>query len=313
MDRKKHRIFWGCAAAVVLTAIIAFFTCFQITSVKVEGNQNYTEDEIKKMVLTGPLSGNTVLVRFLNVDKRTEDADYIRKAWIERTGSHTVVIHVREKELIGYVRYLDGYLYFDRDGVIQVSNLEALENIPYIEGVEISSVRLGEKLAGLDKNTLSLILSVTKMLEKAEQQPDRILLDGESGLIMYYGKVEVRLGADENIEEKISRMMGILPQLEGEEGVLHLENVDSVSSNVVFDKTLSEEEQKALDEKNRMGSEEGSRSDSQDESGEENDESPEDTGSQEEDVYDADYEDTGDYSDSSDEWQGDYEEGDYGW
>lgn len=308
MDRKRHRIFWGCGAAAVLAAIIAFFTCFQITSVKVEGNQNYTEDEIRNMVLTGPLSGNTVLVRFLNIDERTDDADYIRKAWIERTGRHEVVIHVREKELIGYVRYLDGYLYFDRDGVVQVSCLEALENIPYIEGLEITSVRMGEKIAGLDKNTLSLILSVTKMLEKAEQQPDRILIDGENGLVMYYGKVEVRLGADENIEEKISRMMGILSQLDGEEGVLHLENVDSGSTNVVFDKTVSEEEQKVPDEINENGSEDGSQ-----------DEPEEDTGSEEyeDNGQDEGTYDSGDYnedsSDTSENWQDDYEEGDYGW
>ena len=85
MDRKKHRIFWGCLAAAILTAIAVFFACFQITSVKVEGNKNYTEDEIKKMVLSGPLSGNSVLVRFLDPDKRTKDAEFINKVWLERT------------------------------------------------------------------------------------------------------------------------------------------------------------------------------------------------------------------------------------
>ena len=57
MDRKKHRIFWGCLAAAVLIAIAVFFTCFQITSVKVEGNQNYTEDEIKKIGAVRPAFG----------------------------------------------------------------------------------------------------------------------------------------------------------------------------------------------------------------------------------------------------------------
>lgn len=309
MDRKRHRIFWGCAAAVLLTAIVAFFTCFQITSVKVEGNQNYTEDEIRKMVLTGPLSGNSVLVRFLNPDERTKDAEFIKKAWIERTGSHQVVIHVREKELIGYVRFLDGYLYFDRDGIIQVSSVEALDNIPYIEGLELDNVRIGDKVPGLDKNSLNLILSVTKMLEKEELQPDRIVMNTGSGLVMYYDKVEVRLGSDENTGEKISRMIGILPQLEGMEGVLHLENTDASTRNIVFDKTLSEEEKKAQEEAKKSKSEDSTE-------GQEDQEGSDGSDYQEE-GYDDGYSDE-EYNEDEDggyteDWDEDYEEGEYGW
>ena len=238
MDRKKHRIFWGCLAAAVLIAIAVFFTCFQITSVKVEGNQNYTEDEIKKMVLSGPLSGNSVLVRFLNPDERTKDEEFINKVWLERTGRHSLVIHVREKELIGYVKFLDGNLYFDRNGIVQVSTTEELENIPNVEGLTLDKVGVGEKIPGLEKGSLSLILSVTKMMEKGDRKPDRLVLDEKGQLVLYYGKVEARMGSDKNMDEKMSRLMGIIPQLEGMEGVLHLENVDETSKNVVFDKVL---------------------------------------------------------------------------
>ena len=176
MDRKKHRIFWGCLAAAVLIAIAVFFTCFQITSVKVEGNHNYTEDEIKKMVLSGPLSGNSVLVRFLNPDERTKDEEFINKVWLERTGRHSLVIHVREKELIGYVKFLDGNLYFDRNGIVQVSTTEELENIPNVEGLTLDKVGVGEKIPGLEKGSLSLILSVTKMMEKGDRKAGFLIL-----------------------------------------------------------------------------------------------------------------------------------------
>lgn len=266
MDRKKHRIFWGCLAAAVLIAIAVFFTCFQITSVKVEGNQNYTEDEIKKMVLSGPLSGNSVLVRFLNPDERTKDEEFINKVWLERTGRHSLVIHVREKELIGYVKFLDGNLYFDRNGIVQVSTTEELENIPNVEGLTLDKVGVGEKIPGLEKGSLSLILSVTKMMEKGDRKPDRLVLDEKGQLVLYYGKVEARMGSDKNMDEKMSRLMGIIPQLEGMEGVLHLENVDETSKNVVFDKVLSEAEQEAL-KKNKNGGTDDQDSSDEDEDG----------------------------------------------
>ena len=300
MDRKKHRIFWGCLAVAVLIAIAVFFTCFQITSVKVEGNQNYTEDEIKKMVLSGPLSGNSVLVRFLNPDERTKDAEFINKVWLERTSRHSLVIHVREKELIGYVKFLDGNLYFDRNGIVQVSTTDELENIPNVEGLVLDKVGVGEKIPGLDKGSLSLILSVTKMMEKGDQKPDRLVLDEKGQLVLYYGKVEARMGSDQNMDEKMSRLLGIIPQLEGMEGVLHLENVDETSKNVVFDKVLSEAEQKALKEKENENGEGTDNSDTGND-----DEDSDNSGDEEADYEDSDdgdlgYDDSG-YDDTGDE------------
>lgn len=300
MDRKKHRIFWGCLAAAVLIAIAVFFTCFQITSVKVEGNQNYTEDEIKKMVLSGPLSGNSVLVRFLNPDERTKDAEFINKVWLERTSRHSLVIHVREKELIGYVKFLDGNLYFDRNGIVQVSTTDELENIPNVEGLVLDKVGVGEKIPGLDKGSLSLILSVTKMMEKGDQKPDRLVLDEKGQLVLYYGKVEARMGSDQNMDEKMSRLLGIIPQLEGMEGVLHLENVDETSKNVVFDKVLSEAEQKALKEKENENGEGTDSSDTGDDDEDSDSSGDEESGYEDSDDGDLGYEDSG-YDDTGDE------------
>ena len=140
------------------------------------------------------------------------------------------MIHVREKELIGYVKFLDGNLYFDRNGIVQVSTTEELENIPNVEGLKLDKVGVGEKIPGLDKSSLSLILSVTKMLEKGDEKPDRLVLDEKGQLVLYYGKVEARMGSDKNMDEKMSRLLGIIPQLGGMEGVLHLENVDEIAS-----------------------------------------------------------------------------------
>ena len=108
---------------------------------------------------------------------------------------------------------------------------ETGSSIPNVEGLVLDKVGVGEKIPGLDKGSLSLILSVTKMMEKGDQKPDRLVLDEKGQLVLYYGKVEARMGSDQNMDEKMSRLLGIIPQLEGMEGVLHLENVDETSKN----------------------------------------------------------------------------------
>ena len=74
-----------------------------------------------------------------------------------------------------------------------------------------------------------------KMLEKMEEKPDRLVFNDLNQLVLYYGTIEVRLGDDENMDEKINRLVGILPELEGMSGILHMENTTEDSESVVFD------------------------------------------------------------------------------
>ena len=133
-------------------------------------------------------------------------------------------------------------------------------------------------------------------MEKGDRKPDRLVLDEKGQLVLYYGKVEARMGSDKNMDEKMSRLMGIIPQLEGMEGVLHLENVDETSKNVVFDKVLSEAEQKALEDKENKSGDGTDESDTGDEDSDGSDDESgyedSDEGSYEE--YDTGYEDSGD-------------------
>ena len=87
-----------------------------------------------------------------------------------------------------------------------------------------------------------------KMLEKMEEKPDRLAFNDLNQLVLYYGTIEVRLGDDENMDEKINRLVGILPELEGMSGILHLENTTEDSESVVFDDATQAEDQETVQE-----------------------------------------------------------------
>lgn len=240
--RKLYRIIIEAGAAVLLIFVLVFFLGFRVTSVQVEGNSFYTDDEIKNMVINVPLAKNSILAGFINTEKSTKDAAMIDSINISSIDRNTLLIQVEEKQMIGYIEYQGQCVNFDRQGIIQIITDKPLESVPKIEGIDVKEAVQGERLSGISRTKLNTILSVGKMLEKMENKPDRLGFNELNQLVMYYGDIEVRLGDDENMDEKINRLVGILPELEGMSGILHLENTTEDSESVVFDDATQESE-----------------------------------------------------------------------
>ena len=240
--RKLYRILIEAVAAVMILAALVFFVGFRVTKVQIEGNQYYTDEEIKKMVLDAPNAGNSILVMMTKTEEKTKDAQMIDHVTIKRKNRNTIVVNVKEKQMVGCLEFQGQYVNFDRQGVIQIITEEQMEGVPLIDGLSVKSVKVGQKLKGINTKKLNTILSVGKMLEKSEQKPDRLVFNDMNQLVLYYRDVEVRLGSDENMDEKMNRLSGILSQLEGMEGILHLENITEDTAGVVFDKASEAED-----------------------------------------------------------------------
>lgn len=238
MSKKKlYRILIEGIVCAVLIFILVFFVGFRVTKVEVKGNKFYSDKEIKRMVLDAPIAKNTILAMMIKTEEKTKDAQLIEKVTLKRKNMNTLVVQVKEKKMIGYFDYQGKCANFDRQGIVQILTEAPIENVPYIEGLDVKEVKQGEKLKGINTKKLNSILSVGKMLEKTDQKPDKLVFNDKKQLVLYYGEIEVRLGNDENMDEKMNRLVGILPQLEGMAGILHLENITEDTQAVVFDDT----------------------------------------------------------------------------
>lgn len=243
MSRKKiYRIFIETVVLAVFVAALVFFVGFRVTKIQIEGNRYYSDEEIKNMVLDAPNAKNSILVMLTKTDEKTKDAKMIDGVTIKRKNRNTIVVQVKEKQMIGCLEFEGQYVNFDRQGIIQIITDESMEGVPVINGISVRQAKIGEKLKGISTKKLNTILSVGKMLEKSEQKPDRLVFNDMNQLVLYYDDVEVRLGDDENMDEKMNRLSGILPQLEGMEGILHLENITEDTAGVVFDNAGESEE-----------------------------------------------------------------------
>ena len=241
--RKLYRIIIEAAAGILLIFVLVFFLGFRVTGVQVEGNSFYTDDQIKNMILDVPMAKNSILAGFIDTEKSTKDEAMIDSITVSRVNRNTLLLQVKEKQMIGYIEFQGQCVNFDRQGIVQIITEEPLENVPKIEGIDVKEAVQGERLSGINTTKLNTILSVGKMLEKMEEKPDRLVFNGLNQLVLYYGTIEVRLGDDENMDEKINRLVGILPELEGMSGILHLENTTEDSESVVFDDATQEEDQ----------------------------------------------------------------------
>ena len=207
MSKKKlYRILIEGIVCAVLIFILVFFVGFRVTKVEVKGNEFYSDKEIKRMVLDAPIAKNTILAMMIKTGEKTKDAQLIEKVTLKRKGMNTLVVQVKEKKLIGYFDYEGKYANFDRQGIVQIFTEAPIENVPYIEGLGVKEAKQGEKLQGINTKKLNSILSVGKMLEKTEQKPDRLVFNDMKQLVLYYGDIEVRLGNDENMDEKMNRL-----------------------------------------------------------------------------------------------------------
>ena len=158
---------------------------------------------------------------------------------VSRSGRNSIVIGVKEKNVVGCIPYLDSYIYFDRNGKFIESSRTRDEDVPYFEGITVKKTVMNEKLPIKDA-VLNTAVALSTIFAKNDMTPDYIELDEDYSLNLIYGDITVKLGKDRYLEDKMNRTIAILPQITGEKGILHMENITESSKTVTFEKEEEE-------------------------------------------------------------------------
>ena len=221
-----------------LITAAALYANFDVKKVTVTGSTHYTEDEIKKMVMSGPLGNNSLFLKLKYRKKSVTGIPFIEKMDVVINSPHAITINVYEKAVAGYVKYLGQYMYFDREGIIVESSVTALPGIPYVTGLKFDNCVMYEPLPVENSDVFSEILSITQLLSKYEISADRIYFSKDYEITLYFGNARVSIGTMDYIDEKMMELKQIVPKLEGLSGVLHMEDYteDSDKSYITFEK-----------------------------------------------------------------------------
>ncbi len=249
--RKKKRsgallliieIILGLTILVGFAGVGAYFLC-PLQEVSVEGTDLYTAEEIQGYILDDEYSGNAIYAFLKNKAFPKGDAEFIDSFDVKLTGMNSLTIICNEKIILGYLSQEDGnYIYFDYDGVItEISQTFVDRGYMKVEGVSCEEPERGKKLT-IGEEQIGYLTSLIKILQKNNLMPNVVSYDENGRIILAYDTYNISLGSSVYLEEKIDRVMRILPQLEGLHGTLHLENYSNASTDIVFEKDGTSEE-----------------------------------------------------------------------
>ncbi|MCI8937543.1 MAG: FtsQ-type POTRA domain-containing protein [Lachnospiraceae bacterium] len=228
--------------AVIAAVFIYIIKNYTVTTIYVEGNIHYTNEEIIDMVMEGHYGNNSLLLSLVYKDKSITDIPFIEKMDVSVMDPNTIKIEVYEKALAGYVEYLERYMYFDKDGIVVESSYEKTDGVPMVAGLKFDYVVVHERLPVEDEAIFASILNITQLVNKYNLSVDRIYFGSDGSLTLYFDEVKAALGAGDNLDEKIMKLQYMLPSLVGEKGTLHMENYTEETKKTSFepDKRMEE-------------------------------------------------------------------------
>lgn len=261
--RRKKRRKIGLYILLILILLIAagvfiVMNVFTVENVVVEGNELYSSTQIENMVLNDEYSWNSLYVdlkyRFVDIG----EVPFVDTMEVSLDNPHTVHIKVYEKGTLGYlyINSIGQNAYFDKDGFVVETSTEVIDGVPKITGISCEEVVLYEKLQLENSDILRDLLNLTQTLKKYNLLPDEIQYDSNMEPVLYYGTIQVKIGSEDNLSQKVVRLSIILPQLDGLSGTLHLETWTPETTDIIWDR--AEEQSETEEETTEEPSEEPS-------------------------------------------------------
>ena len=261
--RRKKRRKIGLYILLILILLIAagvfiVMNVFTVENVVVEGNELYSSTQIENMVLNDEYSWNSLYVdlkyRFVDIG----EVPFVDTMEVSLVNPHTVHIKVYEKGMLGYlyINSIGQNAYFDKDGFVVETSTEVIDGVPKITGISCEEVVLYEKLQLENSDILRDLLNLTQTLKKYNLLPDEIQYDSNMEPVLYYGTIQVKIGSEDNLSQKVVRLSIILPQLDGLSGTLHLETWTPETTDIIWDR--AEEQSETEEETTEEPSEEPS-------------------------------------------------------
>ena len=241
-EENRHLKGWIAAAIVLAAAII--LVSVRVTQVTVTNSKHYNAEQIESYLFPDKLGHNSLFVYLRDQFQPHEQIPFVQDYKLVFHSPFHVEVIVYEKDIVGYVREMSSYMYFDRDGIIVESTSTQLEGIPQIVGLRFGQIVLYEPLPVKDPSIFQSILNLTQQLSEHELSVDEIRYDTQGNASLKLGQMEVDLGKGENMDSKITVLQDILKKPENYEvltkspGTLDLKdyNDEGIGGGITFRK-----------------------------------------------------------------------------
>jgi cell division protein FtsQ len=201
-------------AIILVTGGIVFATksdFFVVKKVAILGNPIMSGEDVKNR--TENLIGqNIFFINKSNIINEAKKNPYVESVEISRAYPKQINIKISEKQGMFYVEK-DGYDYvLDNNGILleKTDNVEN-RNLVKINGINLKDVQPGTQSLD-DTRTLDALDIFYQIIKSnpTNYNIDYIDLSDFMNIKVYIGKVEGRLGNDENIPDKMNKLLHII-------------------------------------------------------------------------------------------------------
>lgn len=235
MMKSSFKIALALAVFLAVSLGIMLSPIFGVSDVQIDGLNRLTEDWIKKTA-SAETGQNIFLFHKSKAIKALKENPYVKDAYIEKQYPDTLIIQIKERELSGYVKYLENtYLYIDEKGVVLEVAPSFTEQLPVVEGLEFQEFTFGKTLEVNNSSAFNVVVTLAKLFKKynLESQVIRVNVSDVSDIHLYAGKLDIAFGDIQNSDEKVRWIIAILEKLPDPDiaGTVDISNPNSNISN----------------------------------------------------------------------------------
>lgn len=223
---------------ILLAAVCIVIFLFQARKIEVYGNQRHSTQEITAGLLNEVPGKNTLYLLWKYRNGTVPDTlPFLDSLEVEMKTPYEVLVSVAERPVAGYIDQGQA-VYFDEEGIVMEITDEIYGDVPVVTGASVGDAVLYQKLPTESGAQLRTMLSVLQLLDYQELTADEIRFGENMEMTIFIGNVEVKLGQDEYLEEKIANLKSILNKMDVDaRGILHLESFTGGTANVMFSPT----------------------------------------------------------------------------
>ncbi|WP_069997558.1 cell division protein FtsQ/DivIB [Cellulosilyticum sp. I15G10I2] len=218
----KKKVYMG-IMFVVLISIILTLPIWNITSIEVEGNNWYTDEEIVNLC---EIKDKHILnISFEEVKNNLLKLPYIKEVAVKYVFPSHISIKILEREPLGYVPFMGTYLCLDEQGqVIEQTNKKEV-SLPIIKGLDFSEYKVGEALPIQNEDYLLCSLQIIRSLKKYNYEKKVKIIDiyNLEQIHLYVDNLDVIIGNIGDFDKKLQWL--IQTHEVYDMGVLDLSNI----------------------------------------------------------------------------------------
>ena len=130
-----------------------------------------------------------------------------------------------EPEAEMYLEYMDEYLLIDRDGVVIGSTSEAPASIPKINGIDFTSIVVGEVLIPQNEEAYKYAKRIVNALKKNSLSMREIYISSDLEASLYINDACIFLGEDNKTEEKLNELRDFIDDFKDLSGTLDMQEL----------------------------------------------------------------------------------------